>query len=70
MEEVPELYTIVWGITAHHLVKGDIRRHLDLSYRLLQIAETSNDSSRWSPPIPRERSACISPAGSAMHADT
>ncbi len=43
MEEVPELYTIVWGITAHHLVKGDIRRHLDLSYRLLQIAETSND---------------------------
>ena len=46
MEEVPELYTIVWGITAHHLVKGDIRRHLDLSYRLLQIAQTSNNSSR------------------------
>jgi class 3 adenylate cyclase/predicted ATPase len=46
MEEVPELFTIVWGITAHHLVKGDIRRHLDLSHQLLQIAEASRDSSR------------------------
>jgi class 3 adenylate cyclase/predicted ATPase len=46
LEEVPELFTIVWGITAHHLVKGDIRRHLDLSHKLLQIAAASRDSSR------------------------
>jgi class 3 adenylate cyclase/tetratricopeptide (TPR) repeat protein len=46
IEQVPELFTIVWGITAHHLVKGDIRRHLELSTKLLEIAQTSKDSSR------------------------
>jgi class 3 adenylate cyclase/predicted ATPase len=40
----PELFSVVWGIAAHHLVKGDIDRHLELSARLLEIAETSNDS--------------------------
>ena len=46
IEQVPELFTIVWGITAHHLVKGDIRRHLELSNTLLEIAQTSKDPSR------------------------
>lgn len=46
IEQVPELFTIVWGITAHHLVKGDIRRHLELSSKLLEIAQASKDSSR------------------------
>jgi predicted ATPase/class 3 adenylate cyclase len=44
MDEVPELFTIVWGITAHHLVRGDIRMHLKLSAELLEIAEKSQDS--------------------------
>ena len=42
----PELFSVVWGIAAHHLVKGDIDLHLELSGRLLEIAETSNDSAQ------------------------
>src|SRR5262249_22527007 len=41
-----DLFSVVWGITAHHLVKGDISLHLDLSARLLEIAERSKDSNR------------------------
>jgi class 3 adenylate cyclase/predicted ATPase len=45
-EDAPELFSVVWGITAHHLVKGNIRLHLDLSANLLEIAQRSNDSSQ------------------------
>lgn len=44
MDDAPELFPVVWGITAHHLVKGDIRHHLELSAKLMEIAESSGNS--------------------------
>ena len=46
VNDAPELFSVVWGIAAHHFVKGDIHLHLDLSRRLLEIAEASGDSSQ------------------------
>jgi predicted ATPase len=38
-----ELFPAIWGIAAHHLVKGDIRLHLELSARLLELAQSLDD---------------------------
>jgi class 3 adenylate cyclase/predicted ATPase len=46
IHDAPELFSVVWGITAHHFVKGDINLHLRLSEQLLDIAEASNDSAQ------------------------
>jgi len=46
VDDDADLFSVVWGITAHHLVKGEISLHLDLSARLLEIAERSEDSNQ------------------------